>query len=222
MERLPAAVLLDWDGVITDSLDIYIEFYREVCRRYGKQVPFNNVGEFKEWYEPRWELNFYELGFSPQEYAQILELAEEIIDYTDAPFFENIDQTLARLAMDWPLAIVSTCPKHLITERLAQNNLLEYFSLIIGSDDGSTEKKNRIMHALTQLNLHRGVMVGDTDLDIEAAKANEIDSIGVSYGWSSRRRLEAASPTVIIDTPLQLEATVREILAGYYPDTVAG
>ncbi|MBI3925191.1 MAG: HAD family hydrolase [Armatimonadetes bacterium] len=206
------AVLLDWDGVVSDSLPLYIEFYREVCRRYSRPLPVETVEEFRDWYEPRWERNFYETGFSEQDFRDILKLGETLLDYSRVPLFANIPEMLRRLASEWPVAIVSTCPTPMIRKRLAQEGLEGLFARIVGSDDGSTEKASRVTRTLESLRAEEGVMVGDTPLDIEAGHANGLGTIGVTYGWATARRVEAAGPCALVHRPADLEGTIREVL----------
>jgi phosphoglycolate phosphatase-like HAD superfamily hydrolase len=45
----------------------------------------------------------------------------------------------------------------------------------------------------------RVMVVGDTELDIESARANAFRSIAVPSGWVPRERLEAAGPDVLLE-----------------------
>lgn len=49
-------------------------------------------------------------------------------------------------------------------------------------------------------------VVGDTPLDIEAARAIDARAIAVLTGWHSRERLEAAEPDVLLDDLTDLDA----------------
>lgn len=48
------------------------------------------------------------------------------------------------------------------------------------------------------------LMVGDTHLDVAAARNNNCPSVAVTWGYSSKAELIAAEPTYIIDHPAEL------------------
>ena len=48
------------------------------------------------------------------------------------------------------------------------------------------------------------VMIGDRAVDIEAAKINGMQSVGVSWGFGSRDELLAAKPDYCTDSPEEL------------------
>ena len=53
-------------------------------------------------------------------------------------------------------------------------------------------------------------MVGDRENDIAGAECNGIDSVGVLYGYGSKKELEEAGATYIAETPEK----VTELLLG--------
>ena len=70
-------------------------------------------------------------------------------------------------------------------------------------DGGRGTKAEIIEYALSALGAEdkkSAVMIGDRLHDIEGAKAAEIDSIGVLYGFGTRRELEAHGATHIAET----------------------
>lgn len=203
------AVLFDWDGVLIDSAALYVELFQELCRRYRK--PWT-VTDFGEWYQAAWEECFQDLGFSPQEYLEASTLYPQLLDYRQASFFPALPPLIKRLHGRWPLGVVSTAPTPLIEERLRQEGLLDRFALVVGSDDASTEKRRRVGAVLKQLGARSGVMVGDTDLDIDAGRANGLATVGVTFGWLSARRVRAARPTCLVDAPEQLEKALLALL----------
>ena len=48
-------------------------------------------------------------------------------------------------------------------------------------------------------------MVGDRKYDILGAKANDIDVIGVTYGYGEKKEIELAEPTWIVDSVSSLK-----------------
>ncbi|MDA0241275.1 MAG: HAD hydrolase-like protein, partial [Proteobacteria bacterium] len=54
----------------------------------------------------------------------------------------------------------------------------------------------------------KSVMIGDRRHDIEAAKVNGTQSIGVSYGYGSDEELSAAAPDGYAATPADITAAI--------------
>jgi phosphoglycolate phosphatase-like HAD superfamily hydrolase len=123
------AILLDWDGVLCDSRTLYYELYIEAARRWNKKFPINSIEEFLEWYNPRWEENYYEMGFSVQEFEEVQAWSDKWLDYASAPLFPGIAENLRRWAEVAPLAIVSTTHSQLIRQRMRQELGLQTVAL---------------------------------------------------------------------------------------------
>ena len=208
---MKTAILLDWDGVLCDSLILYYELYIEVCRRHNHPFPIADLADFRDWYNPRWEENFYDLGFSEAEYQEVLKYYEENLRYSGVALFPGIIENLALWSAEFPLAIVSTAPSWMIWQRLRQDDLEKYFTHLTGSDDGDTEKRGRVRVTMELMGAQAGVMVGDTPLDIEAGKFNALKTIGVTYGWFPPARIRQAAPDRGVDEPGALYQAVVEL-----------
>lgn len=87
--------------------------------------------------------------------------------------------------------------------------LAPYFDYIGGATlDGSrSHKKEVIAYVLEtcRINDRAGVvMVGDRKYDIEGARQLGLDTIGVTYGYGSRKELEEAGADRIVDSVEEL------------------
>ena len=205
-------IFLDWDGVVVDSTQLYLDLLKRICVQHNKVLPVTNVEAFRSWYRSNWEENFYEVGFTHQEYLQICEEYPDTLDYQEAPFFEGVEELIRELAASHRLIVVSTAPTQPIITRLRQAGLHHLFESVTGSDDGSTEKEARLAGHLARLGSKTGVMVGDTDLDVYAGRANGLSTVGVGYGMVDESRLRAAKPDFIATRPDELGEAIR--LAG--------
>jgi len=68
-------------------------------------------------------------------------------------------------------------------------------------DEKRTNKADVIAYALKTVGkTGKAVMVGDRKHDILGAKAHDLDSIGVLYGYGSREELETAGATYLAET----------------------
>ncbi len=89
----------------------------------------------------------------------------------------------------------------------------DLFDAVSGSDTsaGRGTKTAILAHALKLVSVNRAdrpVMIGDRCYDVEAAHANNIDSIGVSHGYGSVEELREAGATYVVDSV----DTLRKIL----------
>jgi phosphoglycolate phosphatase len=79
---------------------------------------------------------------------------------------------------------------------------IDFAAIVAASLDGSlAEKADLVELALRQLQVRPedAVMVGDREFDVIGARANEVKSVGVLWGYGSRGELEAAGADVIAD-----------------------
>lgn len=83
--------------------------------------------------------------------------------------------------------------------------MLRYFDYVAGSElDGSRDSKSDVIKFVLQqnsvTNLTNVVMIGDREHDVIGAKENNIDVIGVLYGYGDREELEKSGATYIVET----------------------
>ena len=207
------AILLDWDGVLVDSVELYLDLYREACQRWGTTLPIRTTEDFRLWYNPNWEQNYFRMGFTREELDQVMRFSEQHLDYGKVRLFPGIPEMLRNLSRDYKVAIVSTTPSSLIRARLESEGLGDLLSWITGGDDGCSEKVQKIQQTLERLGAAGGVMVGDTPLDVEAGRRNGLATVGVTYGWCAGHRVRDLAPDRVVEAPGDLEAAVRDLLA---------
>ncbi len=191
---------------------MYFRLYRALAENFGKTAPVDSEQGFRDWYEARWEDNYYAMGFTPEELPAALQWAVDWLDYTKVQLFPGVPAMLRSLSAEWPLAVVSTTPSPLIRERLAAAGLQDVFRLVTGGEDGSSEKVEKIDLTLERLGTRRGLMVGDTVMDIESAAHHGLTTVAASYGWQSPARVLAAGPTYEAASPDQLEEIIRQAM----------
>lgn len=207
------ALFLDWDGVLIDSVELYLDLYKEACRRWGKALPISTAEEFRHWYNPKWEQNYYEMGFTVEEFRGVQHFSAEYLDYGKAQLYPGIPEMLRSLARDYPLAIVSTTPSGLIRTRLQEAGLDGLMARITGGDDGLSEKVEKIRGTMEDVGATGGVMVGDTPLDVVSGRANGLRTVAVTYGWCAEDRVLEVSPDRVVESPEGLEAAIREMMS---------
>jgi phosphoglycolate phosphatase len=107
------------------------------------------------------------------------------------------------------LCVVTSKPAFYAEQIVRHFELDGFFDAVVGSE---MDLSNADKALLIRLAMERypdtpraeTVMVGDREHDVIGAKANDIDSIGVTFGAGSLRELEVASPTRIVATVEEL------------------
>lgn len=130
--------------------------------------------------------------------------------YSDKGMFENAVYPGIKLlldalkSMDKKLYVATSKPTHFARPILEHFHLDHYFESITGSElDGTrTNKSEVIQHVLDTHRLPKSscIMIGDRKYDIIGAQKNNIDSIGVLYGYGDINELKQAQPTYTIAT----------------------
>lgn len=123
----------------------------------------------------------------------------------ECELYKNVQETLKKLKKENKILLIATSkPEDFTNSILKRLDIYKYFDLIVGATlDGSRgEKSGVIKYALDQINiidLSEVIMVGDRMFDIFGAKKNNIDSIGVSYGYAIDNELFESNPTFIVN-----------------------
>lgn len=199
-------ILFDLDGTLTDPGEGIANSVRYALKRYGIVEADDAV--LKKFIGPPLHLSFSEF------YAFDEVKAKEAVAYYREYFaqtgiFENrlidgIPELLAGLQQKGKtLLVASSKPTVFVEKILSHFSLAVYFTHVVGSNlDGTrTDKAEVVQYALCQLGqVARGqaVMVGDRKHDVMGAKANGIDSVGVTFGYGSVEEMAMANPTYIV------------------------
>lgn len=207
-------ILFDLDGTLTDPGEGITRSVAYALERFGIQVadrtalyPF--IGpplpdSFRKYY-----------GFSDEQAAQAMTYYRDY--FSEKGLFENtvydgVDEMLQVLRQAGKTLIVATSKPEVFAKRiLAHFGLRSYFTCIAGSHlDGTRCHKNEVIaYALGSCGITdtRGVvMVGDREYDMEGARQNGLDAIGVLYGYGSREELKCAGATHIVTSVEELQS----------------
>jgi phosphoglycolate phosphatase len=114
--------------------------------------------------------------------------------------YAGIDIVLKKLNGKNSNCIIATSKLEKYAIQVVKNfNIDIYFKYIAGSNlDGTLLEKGDIIRYIIEkytLDKDTTIMVGDRKYDIIGAKENGIKSIGVLYGYGSKKELDEAKPT---------------------------
>lgn len=146
-------------------------------------------------------------GFSEEDAKQAIEYYREY--FVDQGMFENdlyseIETTLSVLKSKGYRLCVATSKPTIFAEKILKHfDLAQYFEFIVGSHlDHTRQNKDEIIMECLQKWGHPTktscVMIGDREHDIVGAKKVGIKTIGVLYGYGSKKELSAAGADHLI------------------------
>lgn len=176
-------ILLDWDGNIAHTLNLWPDALDEVLQKRGvtftrKQLVESTWG-FKPYVAERTDLTL-------DQATEALDEAMEIITdrLPSVELFPDAPEVLKQLKNDGKhLALITASPRKLVAPVLERYGLMDLFETIITDDD--VEKHERKPHpkpllmALERMGgtPERAIMVGDRDKDIQAGHNAGTDSV---------------------------------------------
>ncbi len=205
-------ILFDLDGTLTDSAEGVTKSVQHALKQYSIDA---TLEELKSFIGPPLHQSFIEVyGFSKQEAYRAVEYYRDY--YSDVGIFENkvypdIPELLESLFKHKKKIYLATSKPTFFAEKILNYFKLDhYFTTIAGSNlDGTrVEKKEVIAQVLeynADLNISETVMVGDRKHDIIGARAWNLDSIGVTYGYGSLKELQEVGSTLIAKSVSELQ-----------------
>lgn len=123
---------------------------------------------------------------------------------------EGTRELLATLDGRYRLAVVTTRARPEALSFLAQQGLERYFSVVVTRQDVWRMKPHpapvRRAARLLQVEPSRCLMVGDTTMDVRAARRAGAVAVGVLSGYADREELQHAGAHLILDSAADLLA----------------
>jgi HAD superfamily hydrolase (TIGR01509 family) len=172
-ERLPAAVVFDWDGTLVDTMAMIYRANLASLRPYGMTM---TRAWFRERYTPDWRRGYQELGVPEHLWDEMSERwAEAMAGMRPRamPWARQGLRDLRRRGVR--LGLVTASTRGVVEPNLARLNLDGMFETAWYADDVARSKPDpeALLRALGDLGLAAAdtVYVGDTTVDLEMASA---------------------------------------------------
>jgi phosphoglycolate phosphatase len=129
------------------------------------------------------------------------------VGYTENIIYEQIPDTIAALsASGYALGVCTSKRADYASKIVEMFQLHGHFSFVDGGDFGIHKVDQLGGLVANGLNPDSAIMVGDREVDISAAKGNNIASVGVLWGFGSRSELQKAQPDHLLERPEDLLA----------------
>jgi HAD superfamily hydrolase (TIGR01509 family) len=196
-------VIFDMDGVIVDSEPRHEKAFLEVCNdigfgeNHGMHFP-NYLGRSDQ---VLWE-DFIEKHQPEQSFEHLLEAKRQyFIKYLheEKPIFPGVRELVQRFSGKYSLAVASGSLRTVIHEVLAVGELVDFFPIVISSQDVTHSKPAPDIFLLTlekmELQANQVCVIEDTVAGVRAARAAGMDVVAITNTYS-RNDLHEASHVV--------------------------
>lgn len=207
-------ILWDLDGTLTDPKKGIFRCIQYALEHAGLPVPEER--DLLSLMGPPIQHSFSKLAPKATE-AEVWQLIAKFRErYAEIGLFENevyagIPELLSSLNKK---KYVATSKAQVFAEKvLAHFKLTPHFTRVYGSElNGERSDKGELIRLLLErekIHPSDAVIVGDTKFDVLGAKKAGIASIGITWGYGSRKDLEAAGADHIISSPEALLAVLQ-------------
>lgn len=207
---MQATILFDLDGTLIDSTEAIVESFCHAFETFGREAP-------------KREAICERIGFTLEDTFFYLRVDRGLVDEYVMTYKENyrkisrektflLDgaaQAIEVASSFARLGIVTTKTARYSKELLEHMNVMHYFETLVGREDVVNVKpdKEPILKALSNLShpIHEKNdiwMIGDTFLDIDAAKNAEIKHVALMTGYGDKEHLKNISD-VLVDNVLE-------------------
>ncbi len=202
-------LLFDLDGTLTDPGVGITNSVAYALEKYG--IKTDDRTQLYKFIGPPLQDSFEQFyGFSKEDAKTAVQYYREY--YKETGIFENklydgMEHLLQSLCEAGKKLFVATSkPEAFAVQILEYFSVNQYFTYIAGSNmDGTRSKKEEVIaYALKAgkiQDLSSAVMIGDREYDVTGAKKAGIASIGVLFGYGSRKELEAAGADALAESP---------------------
>ena len=205
---MPRHIYFDLDGTLTDPFEGITKSIAYALETLAAPIPDDEA--FRSLIGPPLQQTFVEL-VGEQNADRALTLYRERfadIGWQENLPYEGIHDALEILQAAGHTLFVATTKPWIFAERIVEHfGMKPYFSRVYGSElDGTRVDKTELLAwALARNAEHKScIMVGDRSHDIVGGLNNEMDVLGVAYGYGSKEELSAAGAAQIAGAPHEL------------------
>lgn len=209
-------ILFDLDGTLTNPKEGITKSVQYALEKYG--IYEDNQENLRRFIGPPLVDGFMEFyGMSKEDALGALSRYRE--RFSDVGIFENelLDGTkklLKDLKKEGKRLALATSKPHIYARKILEHfDILNYFDILVGAElDGTrNDKADVIKEVLTKAGEYKNpVMVGDRMHDIIGAKKNNIECIGVTFGFAAEGELEENGASEIADSMEELFEILAE------------
>jgi len=194
----PPLILLDYDGVIADSYEVYFREFTNACTKFGFDK-LNSEEAFLRLFDGNLVAQLVKAGFPIRKLKQLADELKPQIEAANAQIhpFPGIVQILKVLSEKHPVLIITANDSALVKNFLIEHGL-RHIHDVVGSDT-ETSKVKKIRAARKRFMNYAPFYIGDTRGDMIEAKRAGAFPVGAGWGWHDHDRLQSANPLHILE-----------------------
>ena len=203
MKKNSFSIIWDWNGTIVDDAFVFIKIMNSFLNE--RDLPLISLKDYQRFFVFPVKNYYINLGFDFTK-ESFEDLSHEFIsEYKKAMFSPGLVNGVRSLINSLnkekiTQAIVSAQENNLLKKAVNYYKLNKSFVCIQGTDNYKAVGKIDIAQKVFNTHLENSkktILIGDTEHDAEVAKALCIDCCLVSYGHSSKERLEKTGFPVV-------------------------
>lgn len=215
------AILFDFDGTLANTRDDVWDALQVAATRVGGSLPNGVLANPVNLALPMAELfskivPSLPISLLPAFEAETTRYYREESVLPKTRFYPGMQGLLGHInAAQLPCYIVSVKEDGALRRVLALKDWNGYFNGHYSPDSlggGTLTKTQLLQHLLQALHAEKPVYIGDSYTDILAARANNIASIGVTYGDGNTQELLCAKPDYVAHDVTELTAILCDTL----------
>ncbi|MDR0580240.1 MAG: HAD family hydrolase [Campylobacteraceae bacterium] len=198
-------ILFDMDGTIIDSTEAITESFTAAFKTLGKEV--GEVSKILSLIGYPLDEMFVELGIKKEDtdkFVNAYKAHYRTIVKDKTKLIKGAKEAVTEAYEFARLGIVTTKTSLYTKEILEYFGMLKQFEVIVGREDVTRTKPHPepILKALEAMNsdMQNAWMIGDTILDMGAAKAADIKCAGVLCGYGKKEDLAQYTNVILRDT----------------------
>lgn len=197
-------LIFDYDGVIVDSLNIFMHNFIDACKKEG-WASIATKDDFLRLFEKNMYESMFAMGMTKEEILSIVYHMRDALTQNQDKMkpFEGIPDALKVLSKRNRLFIVTSNEIQVVEEYLKSQKLFSFFKKIYGSDTGAS-KIEKIIKIKDENPNFDYFYIGDTQGDILEGKKSNVKTVAVTWGWHKKEQLKKVEPDFLIESPQDL------------------
>jgi len=203
-----ALVMFDYDGVIVDSEEIFLQNFAAACAAHGYKA---TAQELIDCFDDNFYVSMSKKGIEEAIINAILkdfkQLQEPCLE--GLQLFAGIPEMLEQLAQVHDLYIITSNLSSATKAILAKHNI-HCVKDVIGADIEKSKVK-KIQHVMHVNPLRPAFYVGDTKGDMLEGRQAGTSPIAAAWGWHSEERLRQGNPDYVAHSPQELVKILTEL-----------
>ncbi|MDD3284533.1 MAG: HAD hydrolase-like protein [Patescibacteria group bacterium] len=201
-------IIFDWSGVINDSAENNLLVTNEILKEFGAREI--SIEEFKNTWEQPY-IRFYNIYLPNITVEEVRNSYKKyFLKYLKAKLYPKIDEVIKDFkTQGLQMAILSSdLPEILLSEMKSFGLENEFVDMIADAHDKSEGLKDLIKR--NNFKIEETIFIGDSNHEIQEGKIVGVKTGAVTWGFSTKERLESLKPDFLINNLDQLKNIINQ------------